>query len=338
MSSNEMLLLRVRNDSMIWETKKKNRMKTKTLTDNSKPGAWIVSPTDKGRKSIKKGRVFLKDGDEFEIELFNPLTSSVLAEIKLNGESISKTGLVVKPGQRVYLDCFIDSRKKFLFSTYEIDGSQESLNATAKNGMLEVFFYKEETITLDNWKSRFDKVIIERHHHYGYPYNTYWYHTPNYNQFTVYSGVSSGVSSLGGSILTTTNGTNSLTTGISNPSTSAFYSSTSNNFHINGSLNNTAAINTMETGRIEKGANSSQSFTEVDMDFENHYIASTVIQILPESRKPAEISGKLKAKDILKRESDEVLSLIQKLADLHKSGVLTDEEFSDKKSELLAKI
>ena len=94
----------------------------------------------------------------------------------------------------------------------------------------------------------------------------------------------------------------------------------------------------METGRIEKGANSSQSFTEVDMDFENHYIASIVIQILPESRKPAEISGKLKAKDILKRESDEVLSLIQKLADLHKSGVLTDEEFSDKKSELLAKI
>lgn len=314
--------------------KKKNRMKTKTLTDNSKPGAWIVSPTDKGRKSIKKGRVFLKDGDEFEIELFNPLTSSVLAEIKLNGESISKTGLVVKPGQRVYLDCFIDSRKKFLFSTYEIDGSQESLNATAKNGMLEVFFYKEETITLDNWKSRFDKIIIERHHHYGYPYNTYWYHTPNYNQFTVYSGGSS----LGESILTTTNGANSLTTGISNPSTSAFYSSTSNTLHINGSLNNTAAINTMETGRIEKGANSSQSFTEVDMDFENHYIASTVIQILPESRKPAEISGKLKAKDILKRESDEVLSLIQKLADLHKSGVLTDEEFSDKKSELLAKI
>jgi hypothetical protein len=112
-------------------------MKTKTLTDNSKPGAWIVSPTDKGRKSIKNGRVFLKDGDEFEIELFNPLTSSVLAEIKLNGESISKTGLVVKPGQRVYLDCFIDSRKKFIFSTYEIDGSQESLDATAKNGMLD---------------------------------------------------------------------------------------------------------------------------------------------------------------------------------------------------------
>ena len=313
-------------------------MKTKTLTGNSKPGAWIVSPTDKGRKSIKNGRVFLKDGDEFEIELFNPLTSSVLAEIKLNGESISKTGLVVKPGQRVYLDCFIDSRKKFIFSTYEIDGSHESLNATAKNGMLEVFFYKEETITLDNWKSKFDKVIIERHHHYGYQYKTYWCNTPNYNQFTVYSGGTT----LGGSLnVTTTNGTNSLSIDASNSSTVGFYNSTPNNFHVNGSLNNTTAINTMETGRIEKGANSSQGFTEVDMDFENHYIASVVIQILPESRKPAEVkevfnkkTGEIK----FKKESDDVIELIKKLADLHSAGILTDGEFSEKKTELLSKI
>jgi hypothetical protein len=33
------------------------------------PGAWIVSPIDKGRKSIKSGKVFLNDGDDFEIEL-----------------------------------------------------------------------------------------------------------------------------------------------------------------------------------------------------------------------------------------------------------------------------
>ena len=334
-------------------------MKTKTLTGNSKPGAWIVSPTDKGRKSIKNGRVFLKDGDGFEIELFNPLTSSVLAEIKLNGESISKTGLVVKPGQRVYLDCFIDSRKKFIFSTYEIDGNHESLDATAKNGMLEVFFYKEETITLDNWKSKFDKIIIERHHHYGYQYNTYWRNTPNYNQFTVYSAGTT----LGGSLnVTTTNGTNSLSIGASN----SFYNSTPNNFHVNGTLNNTAAINTMETGRIEKGENSSQSFTEVDMDFENHYIASTVIQILPESRKPAEVKNvkiniELPKGDWTKKQIEEAkevvqnflfkedteeaqkemintIELIKKLSDLHSAGILTDDEFSEKKTELLSKI
>mgnify|MGYP000244376206 CR=1 FL=1 len=59
---------------------------------STKPNAWIVSSNDRGRKSIKNGKVFLTDGDEFEIELFNPLTVSVLADIKLNGQSISKTG------------------------------------------------------------------------------------------------------------------------------------------------------------------------------------------------------------------------------------------------------
>ena len=92
-------------------------MAKQIASSNAKPGAWIVSSKDRGRKQIKSGKVFLNDGDEFEIELFNPLIVSVLADIKLNGQSISKTGLVVKPGQRVYLDCFIDDRKKFKFST-----------------------------------------------------------------------------------------------------------------------------------------------------------------------------------------------------------------------------
>ena len=48
----------------------------------TKPSAWIVTPNDKGRKSIKSGKVFLKDKEEFEIELFNPLTVSVLDDIK----------------------------------------------------------------------------------------------------------------------------------------------------------------------------------------------------------------------------------------------------------------
>jgi hypothetical protein len=294
---------------------------------STKPSAWIVSPNDKGRKSIKSGKVFLNDGDEFEIELFNPLTVSVLADIKLNGQSISKTGLVVKPGQRVYLDCFIDDKKKFVFSTYEIDGGLESLDATQNNGLLEVFFYKEDVITLDNWQRKFDRIIVEKY----YPYNPYPWHNP----YTVYYGT-------GNSIIGTTNLTNGIvgTTTTSN----AYYSSNNVNFsntsnsvnlsNLNIAGSNMTPINSIETGRVEKGEVSKQKFTEVDMDFEKHYIASTIIQILPESRKPAEVKDVKK----VKQESNDIIELIKKLADLHSAGILTDDEFSEKKSELLSKI
>lgn len=310
----------------------------KQIASNSKPGAWIVSPKDKGRKQIKSGKVFLNDEDEFEIELFNPLTVSVLADIKLNGQSVSKTGLVVKPGQRVYLDCFIDDRKKFKFSTYEIENSGEALDATQNNGVLEVFFYKEDVITLDNWQRRFDRVIVEK----WYPYNPY----PWYNPSRIYRGT--GTITYSGTTLTTngnsftTDASNGLiggttTTNVYNSSNSINCSYTSQvdlpNLNVAGSL----STNSIETGRVEKGEKSKQKFTEVDMDFEKNYISSTIIQILPESRKPAEIK-QIKTKQSQLLSSDEVIELIKKLGELHSAGILTDDEFSEKKAELLSKI
>ena len=311
-------------------------MAKQIASSNSKPGAWIVSPKDKGRKQIKSGKVFLNDEDEFEIELFNPLTVSVLADIKLNGQSISKTGLVIKPGQRVYLDCFIDDRKKFKFSTYEIENSGEALDATQNNGVLEVFFYKEDVITLDNWQRKFDRVIVEK----WYPYNPY----PWYNPSRIYCGT--GTITYSGTTLTT-NG-NSFTmdasSGVIGGTTNVYNSSNNINcsytsqvdlpdLNVAGSL----STNSIETGRVEKGEKSKQKFTEVDMEFEKHYISSTIIQILPESRKPAEVK-QMKTKQSQLISSDEVIELIKKLSDLHSTGILTDEEFSSKKAELLSKI
>ena len=290
----------------------------KTIASNSKPNAWIVTPNDKGRKSIKSGKVFLEDKEEFEIELFNPLTVSVLADIKLNGQSISKTGLVVKPGQRIYLDCFIDDKKKFKFSTYEIENSGEALDATQNNGLLEVFFYKEDVITLDNWQRKFDRIIVEKY----YPYNPYpWHFRTTNNPYTVWYGTNSPT--IGGSCVTT------------NLTNSVIGTTTTSNVPYGGTtVNNLFSVNNVETGRVEKGEKSKQKFTEVDIDFEKHYISSTIIQILPESRKPAEVKDVKK----VKQESNDVVELIKKLADLHSAGILTDEEFSEKKSELLSKI
>jgi hypothetical protein len=333
-------------------------MVAKTTSNHAKPNAWIVSPKDKGRKSIKKGKVFLNNGDEFEIELFNPLTECVLADIKLNGQSISKTGLVIKPGQRFYLDCFVDDKKKFIFNTYEIETNLETIQATKNNGLLEVFFYKEDVITINNWRSRFDKVIVERWYPSNYPgYNPWWNPgiycgslTGNSNT-TTGSGVSIGVSGLG--TTTTSNafyGTNSNgmiggsvnavvsnTTGtVDLTSLNAVYDSGYDNNMILCSSNTSGLSMKHETGRVEKGSSSSQKFTEIDMDFETNYISSTIIEILPESVKPLDVK---KVKEKTKPSgSDEVIDLIKKLSELHTAGILTDEEFSSKKLELLSKI
>ena len=330
-------------------------MKVKQKKGTNLPSAWIVNPKDKGRKSIKGDKIYLDDNQEFEIEIHNPLKESVLADIRLNGSSISKTGLVIKPGQRVYLDCFVDDRKKFIFQTYTVDGTQESLDAIVDNGLLEVFFYKEQAVTLQNWNDRFHKVIIHEYHPVYYPVYPRWY--PTYY-------------TLGTGTITTCNSVNTLTT-TSAYNTSSSYGGVLNNGSYGSSFTNCSLTSgsltsgsayynspvggSLETGRVEKGEKSNQQFVDVDMEFEKNYIHHLVYQLLPESIKPvsaSDVASKLKNDPTKNKKSgtsgnwphqyenntDDVIELIKKLGDLHSAGILTDEEFSSKKSELLSKI
>ena len=310
-----------------------------------KPSAWVVS-SDKGRKSIKNGKVYLKDKEEFQIELFNPLTDCVLADIKLNGNTISQSGLVIRPGERFYLDCFIDDNKKFVFNTYEVEDSQSTKVAISKNGMLEVFFYKESVVSLKNWRNRFDRVIVEKYYPVHYPhYQPYWYTTPN-----VYCGT--GTITTGSLSGTTTGGyyTNNVTIGgvyggtLNNLTTSnanlqpinSTYTSGINISDLGNMATTTSYSSTIETGRVEKGGKSNQKFEEVDMDFEKFHISSIVLQLLPESVKPVDTKDLKKEK--ASNPTEDIIGLIKKLADLNSAGILTDEEFSEKKTELLNRI
>lgn len=293
----------------------------KIANSTTKPGAWVVNSKDRGRKSIKGGKVYLTDSEEFEIELFNPLTECVLADIKLNGQSISKTGLVLKPGQRFYLDCFIDDKKKFVFNTYEVDGTLESISAISNNGKLEVYFYKESVVSINNWRDRFNTVIIERYYP-SYPTYPYWTTTPYYGTGTtnIYSGTTTNI--VGTTLNTNSTGSYTLGDNLMNQLNST------SNIQIGGSL---------ETGRVEKGSNSKQQFKEIDMEFDKYHISSTILELLPESRKPVELKN-VKTKQSQLLSSDEVIELIKKLGELHSAGILTDDEFSEKKKELLSKL
>ena len=305
----------------------------KTAKSNhvEKPSAWVVS-SEKGRKSIKNGKVYLKDKEEFQIELFNPLTDCVLADIKLNGNTISQSGLVIRPGERFYLDCFIDDKKKFVFNTYEVEDSQSVKLAISKNGMLEVFFYKESVVGLSNWRSRFDRVIVERYYPVHYPnYQPYWYGN-------VYCGTT--ITTAGGLSGITTGGSSILSNNIIGTTTTntAYYSQPINSAYTSGidSIATSYSSNTVETGRVEKGKKSSQKFDEVDMDFEKFHISSVVLQLLPDSTKPAEAKDLKKAK--ASNPTEDTIGLIKKLADLKVAGILTEEEFSEKKADLLSRI
>jgi hypothetical protein len=64
------------------------------------------------------------------------------------------------------------------------------------------------------------------------------------------------------------------------------------------------------------------------MNFDSYHISSTILKLLPNSRKPVETKeiNKSKAKG-----SNQVIDLIKKLSDLYESGILTEDEFSNKR-------
>jgi hypothetical protein len=111
----------------------------------SNPTAHVTKR--KSRLKVYGGvNVYMNEGETFEIELHNPKTISILAKIKLNGNYISTTGLVIRPGQRVFLERFLDSNNKFVFHTYEVKDTRPNRDAIAFNGNVEVEFYDEQPI------------------------------------------------------------------------------------------------------------------------------------------------------------------------------------------------
>lgn len=115
-----------------------------TLNGWQQPTANIA--VNRNRLKHYGDKVYLKDKTHFEIELFNPKSIKILAKIYLNGVSISSSGIVIRPGQRVFLERWLDESKKFLFETYEVEDSAEAKEAIANNGKLRVEFYDEQTI------------------------------------------------------------------------------------------------------------------------------------------------------------------------------------------------
>jgi hypothetical protein len=239
-------------------------MKISVNREVSTPQAFIAVNKSRIKQYNKLNETptyYLQKGQEFQLELFNPTTGTILAKIFLNGNAISQGGLVLKPGQRIFLDRYIDVAKKFLFDTYEVSNTNEVKKAIEDNGDFKVEFYKEFVLQVK----------------------------PNY-----FSG------NIGTTTITyvnnnLTDGTynlpvNNNTLGFYD--TQSLYSNTKLNANIN--LNSFKGPNirskksltrSIETGRVEQGSQSSQKLTTVNMNWEIYPFHTLEYKMLPLSQK-----------------------------------------------------
>lgn len=94
-------------------------------------------------KTYQGNDIFLNNGDEFQIRLFNPLQEKIGAQVSINGKSSNRL-LVLNPGEVADIDRFIDERRRMIFETYKYDDSNPSARkAVANNGLIEIKFFKE---------------------------------------------------------------------------------------------------------------------------------------------------------------------------------------------------
>jgi hypothetical protein len=231
---------------------------------------------------------YLQKGQEFQIELFNPTTDVILAKIILNGNPISQGGLVLNPGQRVFLDRYLDVAKKFLFDTYEVSGSEEVKKAIEKNGDFKVEFYRER---IPNYFTNNGSLTINSSNSRGW--------NGNINN------------TIGGYASSIPNGTVNLTNTSGHIGTTALYnSSVDTNFFDQNASNSIPTLDLMddtlsldmpdvtrssrtlksrsksiETGRVEQGSVSDQKVVTVDKKFEYWAFHTIEYKMLPVSQK-----------------------------------------------------
>ena len=238
-------------------------------TQQAKPTAYVTV----GRQRLKQNgdTVYLNDGNEFEVEMFNPTTKPILAKLKINGTYIGGGGVVIKPGQRIFLERYLDQAKKFKFETYTVEGkSSEVREAIANNGTVEVEFYNEKQPTLPYYND----IWFPAHNtggSFGQPVSDNYYNSTLTN-----TNISYGTTTTSASYGNITTDNLSFTNSVSEKSL---------DFEKPRRRSFSKKLKSIETGRVEKGSHSSQEFTTVNMEFDFYSTTKVMWKILPVSQK-----------------------------------------------------
>ena len=261
----------------------------KVTVGRTEPVAFVT----KGKhrlKQYKNSTVYLRNGDEFELELFNPTQDKVMAKVELNGNSLG-AGIVLRPGERVFVERYLDEARKFAFSTYEVNGENEEVKqAIANNGDVRVLFYKESinynypsyTTWTTSWPTWGDRTFTDPPV-YDYPNTTT--HKSNF-----YGAVSNSLD-MSGSLDISNNMNDNVSTftsqacmdGVLDFAPQSMKRSAPKGRKLSKSVK---ASKSVETGRIDKGSSSNQSFGHDYSTFNTYWTWETTWKILPLSQKP----------------------------------------------------
>ena len=229
--------------------------------------------------------VYMNNNTEFQIQIFNPYTYTIGVRFEFNDKSTySYQLLVLRPGERVWLDRYLDKQSKLLFSTYEVGTSEDVKKAIASNGKINIKFYKEKEIPVQTYQvttsnvwygpsvlysSGLDNCILE--------------HSTCGNRASINSDINFCNSAL---TATTNDAQYTAVTSASYSNDELGLGNYNYNYKDTTQINCKLNSNKMETGRIENGSHSNQEFNTVNNEFESWPFKTEEIQILPSSRKP----------------------------------------------------
>ena len=112
-------------------------------TKVAEPTAHITVRKQRVKQNGKN--VYLDNHTEFELELYNPTNTKLKATIEFDGNLISTSGIVLRPGERIFLDRYLDVDRKFLYETYEVKDTEQNREAIDNNGLVKVRFYQKQS-------------------------------------------------------------------------------------------------------------------------------------------------------------------------------------------------
>lgn len=223
----------------------------------------IITVAGSEKKIYQNGQIFLNNGENFEIRFFNPLQTKIGVEILFDGIKKNDGYLVLKPGEDVILDRFLDDKKKMLYETYKIDANNPAaVNAAKMNGLIEFKFYKEYFKPI-NYKLSC-KCSSRNCNSISYTSPGIFSHEVDYSD--------------------------EFNDSIFDASSSATMDNLTLDMNTPIGCYNTSTKNLVETGRIEKGSESEQEMKIVDMQFEPNAFHTIKYQLKPTSQLNVDVS------------------------------------------------